>query len=305
MRCARQCRQVCTWSHLLYLMCAILGCAPRIFAAGVPIESISLGTLDGYSVTASPDSGIEALGFPEFFTFVGGGGWESGAGSTTVNYAAETAVSVNGSLMSYVLSTPPGSLIYSETDYDLGSNSSNGQLVSTAPLILNAYVGSTTATLDGYAMISVDTPANYSDDRFHYFDAPIGAFVPFSLTYTLTSGTWTPTIMDSPFSYNMSGTLDFSDAVPEPSPSLVSLIVIALWLYRRRRGHQHPHIFVSRLGLDKARAHERGAASILHRIGEIHLKTQLRVLLMSRWLHSTCCARSWQAGFCIKGRFVA
>jgi hypothetical protein len=92
-------------------MCAILGCAPRIFAAGVPIESISLGTLDGYSVTASPDSGIEALGFPEFFTFVGGGGWESGAGSTTVNYAAETAVSVNGSLMSYVLSTPPGSLI--------------------------------------------------------------------------------------------------------------------------------------------------------------------------------------------------
>jgi hypothetical protein len=52
--------------------------------------------------------------------------------------------------------------------------------------------------------------------------------------------------MDSPFSYNMSGTLDFADAVPEPSPTLVSLIVIALWLYRRRRGHQHPHIFVSR-----------------------------------------------------------
>ena len=227
---------------LLEFLVPLLGVmlsTPRVFGQGAPIDSISLSTLYGYTENYSPVSGLEVLGWPQFFYLQGGGGWPFGAGTTQVNSGVQTSVSVAGSLISYSLSPPPGSLIYSHTDYDNGSASTNGQLVSTAPLTLTAYSGSDTATLTGYAMITVDQPANYGGDLFHYFDAPIGAYVPFSLTYTLTSGTWSPTTMASNFSYNLSGTLDFTKAVPEPSSSLIPVSAVALASFRRRRKVVH------------------------------------------------------------------
>ena len=221
------------------VVAALFSFSPRpAIAAGSPIDRIDLSTIFGYANTYGSANGLLVIGVPEDYHLDDGTSWESGAGGAGEDFAKKSAVAVSGDDIDFTLDMPVGSLVYLRIDYDSGKNSSNGQLVSSAPLVLHATIGSPVATLSGYAVLTVDQYANYSDDRFHFFNAPIGSLVPFDLTYTLVGGTWTPTTMDGSFDYTMEGTLDFTAAiVPEPSSAclLICALPLLAWKLRRRR----------------------------------------------------------------------
>jgi hypothetical protein len=219
-------------------LCLLLTCASRADGYGSPIDSIDLSTIFGYADTYSnsPGGGLLVIGDPATYHLHDGRAWGSGAGGIGETYSQKSSVSTSGSNITYLLDLLTGSQVYYRVDYDGGGDSSNGSLASTSQLALHAIAGSKTATLDGYARITMDEPANYNDDRFHYFNAPVDALVPFHLTYTLASGTWQTNTMDSSFTYNMNGKLDFTQAlVPEPGAGCVMLSPLVLALARRRR----------------------------------------------------------------------
>jgi hypothetical protein len=193
---------------------------PAAFCAGPPIDWIGLNTFGHYAQTYSPiyGSGLLVIGEADVYHLHDGTQWDSGAGSGIGSSAIKSSISTQGTQIEYTLNLPVKSLVFSRIDYDSGEHSSYGERVSSAPLVLRATSGSKTANLSGYAALTVNEPANYNDDRFSYFNAPIGWLVPFDVTYTLTgTRTWSSTTMDNNFDYNLAGVLDFRNAIiPEP-----------------------------------------------------------------------------------------
>jgi hypothetical protein len=202
---------------ILLIFCALFA-QQHVFGAGSPIDSIDLTSSVGPSLeTYQPTQGILVIGNPLTYHLHDGTQWSAGAGTIGIFHSKPISVSTIGSEIDFLLDWPIGNEVYLRTDYDAGSNSSNGALVSTDVLTLRVTSGSPSAILSGFARISYDAPANYTDDRFHYFNAPDGSLVPFSVTYTLKNLTWSTSTMNNSFMYSMSGTLDFTAAVPEPS----------------------------------------------------------------------------------------
>jgi hypothetical protein len=216
--------------------------AARADAAGSPIDWFTLNTFGGYSETYSAtspfsNSGLLLLGEPEVYHLHNGATWGSGAGSFSSVYAKKTSIAVNGSQIAYTLDLPVGSTIFSATDYDSGNDSSNGRLVSTEPLVLRATSGSKTAILSGFGQLTFNDYSNYTDDRFHFFNAPVGSLVPFNVTYTLNGApTWQTNTMDGTFDYNLAGTVDFRNAItPEPAGLALGIMLLTPVLCGRRR----------------------------------------------------------------------
>ena len=210
------------------MLLSVAWCSCQVTAAGLPIASIDLNYFGHYNAAIDNPrfNGLEVIGEADVYHLTDGTTWSNGAGSIGDTYSKVSSVAVSGSQIAYALDLPIGSQIYLRVDYDNGSNSSWGRLVSTDTLVLHATLGSSTATLAGYGRITLDQYANYTDDRFHFFDAPIGNLVPFSVTYTLDFQTWTPTTLNGSFTYSLAGTLDFTNSIPEPS----TLVLFALGL---------------------------------------------------------------------------
>jgi len=227
-------------SSLAVVALCLAGSAGRAWATSPDIDWMDLNTFGHYSQSYDPNGfyGLEVIGEADYYHLHNGTGWASGAGSGGSYFAKRASVSVSGSQISYTLDLAPGSMVFNRIDYDSGDHSSNGQLVSVDALVLRATNGSSTAVLSGYARPTYNDYANYHDDRFNFFAAPVGSLVPFSVNYTLTNNAhWTPTTMDSTFSYNLAGTLDFRSAiVPEPAAvAALGLLSCASIIPRRRR----------------------------------------------------------------------
>lgn len=227
------------WISGILVLAVVLGASRAALCAGPPIDWIDLNTFGHYSQTYSPTgTGLMVIGEADWYHLHDGSSWDSGAGSVGNYFTKKVSTSTSGAEIEYALDRPVGSLVFFRIDYNAGDHSSYGQLVSSAPLVLRASNGSKTARLTGYALLTVNEPANYTDDRFSYFNAPIGSLVPFDVTYTLTgSQTWSPTTMDGTFSYNLAGKLDFREAiVPEPWAqfSIPAAALVLLPLARRR-----------------------------------------------------------------------
>jgi hypothetical protein len=155
------------------------------------------------------------LGSAELYELNDGSSWTSGAGSVFYERGGVSRVDVDGDTIRYTLDVPVGSRLFEQTDYS-ASDSSNGRLDTTAPLVLVAGAGSTTATISGLARVASNDPANYAPPVFKYFTAPVGSLVPFESIYRLLdSKTFTPTTFDAPFRYTLGGVINL--VVPEPT----------------------------------------------------------------------------------------
>jgi outer membrane protein assembly factor BamB len=142
--------------------------------------------------------------------------WASGAGSYYTHGAQVIGVEAAGSTIRYLLSAPTVGLIYQQTDFDSGEHSAQGSLAATAPLVIEAQAGSTTAVLRGIARVASNDPTWYGEPRFNYYSAIVGSTVPFEVVYTLTGTVWTTDIFTRPFTYGAAGWVDFAHPASIP-----------------------------------------------------------------------------------------
>lgn len=67
---------------------------------------------------------------------------------------------------------PESFLIIEKTDYSSGDHSAHFRFETLGPLVIVAARGSTIGTRETEALLVMDRPANYRDDRFLYLSAP-------------------------------------------------------------------------------------------------------------------------------------
>lgn len=89
--------------------------------------------------------------------------------------------------------------------------------------------------MSGYTEILSNEATYYGEPRFNFYSADVGQSVFFEQTYTLLTGSFTETLFDTNFTYNESGYVDFTDAIPEPSSAaMIGLLSGGIWFIRRR-----------------------------------------------------------------------
>ncbi len=191
-------------------------------AERVTIDQMTFGStyLDNYS----PIDGFVIFGPAKRYYLSNGNDWRSGAGSHYRARAKFDRSEIDGSTIRYYFDPPDEGFLYKQTDYNSGDHSSNGSLGAAGPLVIEAEIGSSTGMMSGDVSILSNIPANYSEPRFNYFSAPMGAIVPFNVTFTLGRGSiFSETTFDSAFSYSNDGVVDFTD--PSSIPPLTSVEV--------------------------------------------------------------------------------
>jgi len=200
---------------------ALLLFVTAMSANAATIDKISLATfghyIQSYNYFGTGDSQTLDLGSPDVYSLNNGSTWLSGAGGYYTFRPSMQSVQQNGNVLTYTLSTPTDGVMWNYTDYDSGSHSSNGTLSLVGNnLSLIATSGSNTAILSGFVKITNDTYANYTDSRFNFYSAPVGAIVPFEVTFTTYAPQgWTAT--SASFQYNIAGQIDFTSPVPLPA----------------------------------------------------------------------------------------
>ena len=187
--------------------------------ATVTIDSMT--TQGGSSYT--PYREFRLLGSAVSYFLSDGTSWGSGAGSYSSPYAVFSYAEMHGDTIRYFFQPEADSVVYAQTDYDVGSHSSQGTLAVYSPLVLEAVVGSTVAVMRGYVRIRDNTMTWYGEPEFNFFTSIAGSVVPFTNTYVNLGGPWTYTSLDAPFSYSSSGRVDF--AHPLSTPPLLDLTI--------------------------------------------------------------------------------
>ena len=69
-------------------------------------------------------------------------------------------------------------------------------------------------TLETEALLTIDRPANYRDDRFNYLSAPLCAAVPLTVTYELRGATFEETASSETFEFYPTATFDLTGYRP-------------------------------------------------------------------------------------------
>lgn len=206
-------------------------------ASALTIDRVNVNTYYASPFNASnPSLEIPSSVPGALYVLSDGSGWSSGAGSyATYSLTGRPSVTTDGSTVRYTFDLPIGSPIYYRIDYDSGDHSSQGTLVSTAPLVLTATINSGVATLSGYARVQDNSATWYGEPRFNYFTAPVNSRVPFTISYTLSGSTWTTSTFSSNFNYSASGAYYMANfIIPEPSSAALGLAGTAIVLRRRR-----------------------------------------------------------------------
>ena len=182
-------------------------------AASATIDRMT--TTGGYYGYFQPGGMVGLLGSASTYYLSDGTSWSSGAGSYRLAQSALDHVESSGQTIRYVLTGPLDGILYQQTDFDNGDHSSQGTLGVAGPLVIEAVAGSTTAVLRGQAEIR-SNDATYYGDRFNFFSAPVGAIVPFEVTYTLSGTTWSQDTFSGSFTYVHWGQVDFAHPISVP-----------------------------------------------------------------------------------------
>lgn len=183
--------------------------------------SVAAATIDRmttsvyYYETFSPGGLFNIAGWPDTYHLSDGTQWDSGAGSFRAGLGSFHHVEVSGSELRFILSEPADGILMEYTDFDGGYHSSAGRLGVVGPLVIEAVMGQQTAVLRGQAEILANPPTHYGD-LFNLYSAPVGAVVPFEVTYRLVSGGWSMSTFSATFSYSLTGTIDFANPVSVP-----------------------------------------------------------------------------------------
>lgn len=189
-------------------------------AARITIDRMSFGVT--YSDTYSPATGLVIFGPAKTYYLSNGTSWGSGAGTYYLARAIFDRAEIVGATIRYYFNPPALGFLYKQTDYDSGDHSSNGSLAPAGPLVLEATLGSNTATMSGDVSIQSNVPANYTEPRFNYWSAPMGAIVPFRATFNLLGGaSFTAATFATSFSYSNAGEVNFAD--PSSIPPLTGV----------------------------------------------------------------------------------
>ncbi len=122
---------------------------------------------------------------------------------------------VDGDRIRYELALESGAhLFYESLLSGVDRSYGGGELVS--PLVLQAPLHATVATLSGLARIVKNEEIPPGEPAFHYYTVPVGSVVPFTCQYELLDTTWELDSFDSEFRYRGSCVLDFAAAVYRP-----------------------------------------------------------------------------------------
>ena len=171
--------------------------------------TIDLMTIS-FSYPYNPGGYFFLFGGADQYFLSDGTSWTSGAGSITPGTGDLQSVEISDNIIKYTFTPPIDRIIYNQTDYNNGDHSSQGELAAIGPLVLEAEIGSTTATMSGYAKIISNDETWYGEPLFNYFSADVGTIVEFSISYTLQDATWTENLFDNSFTYSLSGYVDFT-----------------------------------------------------------------------------------------------
>jgi hypothetical protein len=222
---------------LLAIAAPLATCAAR-HAGAATIDRMYTAPTGHLNQTYSPSVGtLFVIGKADYYELSDGSTWNSGAGVVNKQYLSLNSVSVDENTIRYTFNPSASGFVFKQVDYNNGNHASNGTLVETAPLVLEAELGSTHAKMSGYLNISDNTLPNAFINGFSYFSANRGEDVYFEVDYWLIGGTtWTPSLFASTFTYNLTGVVDFTRSIPEPSTyALASIGVVALLALKRRR----------------------------------------------------------------------
>jgi len=192
-------------------------------AAPLPSSSLTTPTIDSMTTNSAfgfyqPGAGIEVVAGANTYFLSDGSSWQSGAGTFQLGRATLDHVEVDGTTVRYFLNPPADGVLYRQTDFDSGNHSAQGSLGASAPLVLEATVGSTTAVLQTGVKLLSNDPTGYAPPRFNFYSAVVGSIVPATTTYQLTSGTWGPDTLGLSFSYTEAGRVDFAHPLAVPMP---------------------------------------------------------------------------------------
>jgi hypothetical protein len=105
------------------------------------------------------------------------------------------------------------------------------------PLEISAIAGSNVAVWSGRVEVASYDSIYNSSVSSRPGVAPVGSFVPFQMTYTLTDGNvWDETLFDRQFFYTSTGTVDLTTwVVPEPSSYVLTCVGLLLFFLKRTR----------------------------------------------------------------------
>lgn len=138
-----------------------------------------------------------------------GSTWESGAGWAGYGGMIPNDITRDGSTIRYHMNTDD--LLIHRIDYDSGDHSASYQLDTLEALTIVAEYGSTVGTITTEALITLDEPENYVDERFNFLSAPLCSVVPISITYTLMGvNVFDETLFDEPFDFNSYTRIDLT-----------------------------------------------------------------------------------------------
>jgi outer membrane protein assembly factor BamB len=192
--------------------------ARTMAAAPVTIDRMTTRLLGAGHAAGGP---LTLVGYADTYSLSDGSNWSSGAGSISFYAAPLDHVEVSGTTLRYVLAAPDGGLIYRQSDFDSGDHSAQGALGAAGALVVEAETGSTTAVLRGNALVVANDAT--SVPQFNYYTAPVGSVVPFEISYTMQSGTWTADAFSRSFSYSVTGFVDFAHPVSTPRAVALSI----------------------------------------------------------------------------------
>jgi hypothetical protein len=212
-----------------------------LVAGGAQAATVDrMDTHISYTRTHQANAGdLAVLGTPQWYYVSDGTQWYAGAGTAQAGTSTLVSESTVGGTLRFEMTPTGGNALMNYTDYDSGSHSSQGVLGAHGPLVIEATPGATTATIHGYLDIVSNDITWYGEPRFNYYSAPVGSWVPFDATYTLVDTTWHSGIFGANFQYLVTGHIDFTQPVPEPSALALlaaGAVGLAAWRWRTRAG---------------------------------------------------------------------
>jgi hypothetical protein len=177
----------------------------------------AMAVASGYVWVHQPGEPFTVGGIAQTYFMSDGSTYASGAGASRPIRATFERVERSGSVLRYFFLLPPDGIIFSQRDSGV-AYASNGTLALEGDLVLEATEGSTTAVMRGAAKVVMNEPPDDPAPHFVYYGAPIGAVVPFELTYTFAyNGQWTERTFEEVFTYGCVGRIDLAHPMNTPS----------------------------------------------------------------------------------------